>query len=553
MSRQKLIHLHGVNTPAAASTLTDKGFVAGEIAVKNAVEAKDSELYVLGGDNKLAVFGTKDWANDAIADAIKTASDTLSGDVTAVSNAVADLASVVSTFSGNVTTQFTTVNGEIDAIEDVLGDADKGLVKKVNDIEATHKTNKEAIDGRLGALEASAHTHDNKTVLDGITEAQVTAWDAAEQNAKDYADEKVLAESSARTDAIKVVDDKVIELSGTVASNKTELEGKIAEAKAAATTKVVEGTDAGENLSITSATDESTSAVTYTINLTDVASASKLQGVDEDLKTLIGNDKDMSARGIVQDEVAKQLTSSAITESFDTLKEMAEWLSSHPDDVQEMNDAISANTTAITAEATARQEADNELKSKIEAVETKVTGATAEAIEGLKTRMTTAEGDIDALEGRMNTAESDITANTAAITAEVTARETAITGVENAYKAADDVLVASIASARTDFAAADTQIRNDFASADTQIRNDFAAADATVLSTATGYTDAQITALTNGAIKELGESLAEVKETADGAVQTVTVSNLQGVTAARSGAAVTIDYKEMIIDCGSWE
>lgn len=33
-----------------------------------------------------------------------------------------------------------------------------------------------------------AHEHSNKTVLDGITSQKVTNWDAAEQNAKDYAD-----------------------------------------------------------------------------------------------------------------------------------------------------------------------------------------------------------------------------------------------------------------------------------------------------------------------------------------------------------------------------
>ncbi len=41
---------------------------------------------------------------------------------------------------------------------------------------------------RIVALEGKSHTHDNKTVLDGITEAKVTAWDAAEGNAKTYAD-----------------------------------------------------------------------------------------------------------------------------------------------------------------------------------------------------------------------------------------------------------------------------------------------------------------------------------------------------------------------------
>ena len=39
------------------------------------------------------------------------------------------------------------------------------------------------MDGRVDILETSSHTHSNKTVLDGITEAKVNAWDAAEANA----------------------------------------------------------------------------------------------------------------------------------------------------------------------------------------------------------------------------------------------------------------------------------------------------------------------------------------------------------------------------------
>lgn len=41
---------------------------------------------------------------------------------------------------------------------------------------------------RIAALETKAHEHANKDVLDGITSEKVTAWDAAEQNAKNYAD-----------------------------------------------------------------------------------------------------------------------------------------------------------------------------------------------------------------------------------------------------------------------------------------------------------------------------------------------------------------------------
>ena len=85
---------------------------------------------------------------------------------------------------------------------------------------------------------------------------------------------------------------------------------------------------------------------------------SAINGVSEKVTKLIGDDTDMSARAIVQDEVAKQLTSENISESFDTLKEMAEWLSSHPADVKEITDDIAAleglvGSTSVQAQITA--------------------------------------------------------------------------------------------------------------------------------------------------------------------------------------------------------
>lgn len=64
-------------------------------------------------------------------------------------------------------------------------------------ISADHKVQVNVIAGSIGATQldtatnnalAKAHEHSNKTVLDGITSAKVSAWDAAEQNAKHYAD-----------------------------------------------------------------------------------------------------------------------------------------------------------------------------------------------------------------------------------------------------------------------------------------------------------------------------------------------------------------------------
>ena len=44
---------------------------------------------------------------------------------------------------------------------------------------------------RIQDVESFSHNHDNDGVLAGITEDKVSAWDAAEQNAKDYADGKI--------------------------------------------------------------------------------------------------------------------------------------------------------------------------------------------------------------------------------------------------------------------------------------------------------------------------------------------------------------------------
>ena len=54
-----------------------------------------------------------------------------------------------------------------------------------------------AMDTRVAALEEIDHNHENKDVLDGISAEKVAAWDAAEQNAKDYVDDLVKDEDGA--------------------------------------------------------------------------------------------------------------------------------------------------------------------------------------------------------------------------------------------------------------------------------------------------------------------------------------------------------------------
>ena len=67
------------------------------------------------------------------------------------------------------------------------------------------------------------------------------------------------------------------------------------------------------------------------------------------IDTLVGNvegDNAKSARAMAQEEVAKIVDEAP--ESFDTLKEIAAWISDHDADVVTMNNSIKANTDAIT-------------------------------------------------------------------------------------------------------------------------------------------------------------------------------------------------------------
>ena len=112
-------------------------------------------------------------------------------------------------------------------IADWIKNDTTGAANMANDIAALKEADT-AIDGRLDVLEGVKHTHSNKDILDGISSEKVAAWDAAEQNAKDYADglaknyDSVGSAESALTDAKAYTDSQVAEAilsANTAASN----------------------------------------------------------------------------------------------------------------------------------------------------------------------------------------------------------------------------------------------------------------------------------------------------------------------------------------------
>lgn len=104
------------------------------------------------------------------------------------------------------------------------------------------------------------------------------------------------------------------------------------------------------------------------------------------IDTLIGDvdgDKSKSARTMAQEEVAKIVAEAP--ESFDTLKEIADWITDHDTDVVTMNNNIKANTDAITklngnastvgSVAKAVSDSVTPVANRVTAIENKVTDA----------------------------------------------------------------------------------------------------------------------------------------------------------------------------------
>ena len=134
-------------------------------------------------------------------DTLKEIQDYINSDATAAGEMTASIqqnAQAITAVEGRVGT----AEGKITALEgkahehanqDVIDGITADHITAWNAAEGNAKVHAEALnslmDGRVKVVEGTSHEHSNKDVLDGITSAKVSAWDAAEGNAKAYAKE----------------------------------------------------------------------------------------------------------------------------------------------------------------------------------------------------------------------------------------------------------------------------------------------------------------------------------------------------------------------------
>lgn len=183
------LDLKNTYDPKGAADAKDEAIAAAKKAGDDAQTAVD----VLNGDDKgksARAIAAEELAKQLIPENAKESLDTLAeiaawiqahpDDATAMNKAITDLAALVGILPED--TESATVVAYIkEAIDAAIAALAIGDYAKAADLTAAV--------ARIAALEADTHTHANKDVLDGMTAEKVAAWDAAEQNAKDYADE----------------------------------------------------------------------------------------------------------------------------------------------------------------------------------------------------------------------------------------------------------------------------------------------------------------------------------------------------------------------------
>lgn len=194
-----------INKKADASALTQ------EIADREAADAALSgrlaavEGLLTGGEGSVGeqIEAAKQEAIDAAADALAEAKTELEGKIADAATNAANMDAVV---LANAQAYTDTAKAEAKTYADGLNTTMDGRVSALEAIGHEH-ANKALLDSytqteaNLADAVAKKHSHSNLEVLEGITATKVSAWDAAEQNAKDYAksytnsvfNEKILA------------------------------------------------------------------------------------------------------------------------------------------------------------------------------------------------------------------------------------------------------------------------------------------------------------------------------------------------------------------------
>ena len=460
-----------IETEAAAARAAEKTLTDAVAAIKDGTTI-DSFADV---ETALAGKDTKGSAEQALADA-KAYADGLAGNYDAkgdAAQALVDAKAYADGLAGNydeegaadqalidakayVDAQIDAWVGETDTVPEQIAaalasyttttDMNSAIATAKGEAVSHANTLNSDMNARVEALEAIDHEHTFvESELNKIADGDVAKWNAAEQNAKDYAD----GLDGAMDTRVKALEDKftgddsVADQIADAVADETELrEAADAELQKAIDAIEADYLKAADKTALQNQIDALDTLVGDTAVATQISTAVKEEAdrakeIEGDLETrlkaveddhLVAADKAelVTAIADAKAEAIATVLGEGVDEDFDTLKEVAEWILSDTTGAAALQADVAAikedylkaaDKTELEGKITAAQNAADKAQEEVDALElvvaTKAAQADLEGVDGrveaietelnteatgLKARMTTAEGAIDDLE-----------------------------------------------------------------------------------------------------------------------------------------------------------
>ena len=576
---QKLINYHssGATNPA----LSDVNL--GEIVVKHNEANPQLLIKISGASESFATF--------IASGAVHTAVNNVNSRVTTLSSSTATITGNLQTQITNIQNSVTAATGSVQSAIDAAFDSAKTYtdteVAEVNAVVTGHTQSIANLQSATGTLNSTlTATTGNVKTLSATTislETKVTAAQGAADAAQADVDAlsgvtsafsaSVVTQLNGKvstgtfTSATGTLNTNITRVSGWVVANEAVLDtqtgridtlsGTVATIKGSshshANKTVLDGIDATDiqhwDLAFGSAHTHSNKGVLDAITQPNVdnwnsaeadAVASAKGYTDAKVATLTGSDTGKTIREIANEELAAQLIPSGAQDSLDTLQEIADWIQSHPDDAAAMNNKIT------------------ELSGKTADIQGSLAGyATTGTVSAINTRLTTAEGDIDALQSATGTLNTSIT--------DVGSRVTSLSGVVSAFSATV-VTQLNTKVATSTFTAATGSLSSQISSVDAKFAGYATTAVTDGLDTRLEAAEGSITSLEEQLGSIQGSSHSHANKTvldsisattvtkANAAVTAATVTNqvAVGVVASVATNTLTLNFDDLVIDCGEF-
>ena len=311
---------------------------------------------------------------------------------------------------------------------DAKGDAAQALV----DAKAYADAEDAKIESRVADLEATEHTHSFvESELNLIQAGDVAKWNAAEQNAKDYAKtyadglDEVMDGRVAALEAKFTGDDSVADQIADAVAAEAELrEEAIADLQAQIGEASAEGKDATgltariEELEGLVGDDKVSDAIAAAVKVEKERAEGIEGGLETRLAAVEADYLTSTDKEALQTQINTIMNNPDAEDAINSINEFTAWVAEHGTIAEGMRTDINQNAADIAAEAKRAGEAEAELEGAINGVAADLetlegvvdTKAAQDDLDDLAGRVTTAEGKITTLEGEMDDAQAAIEA-----------------------------------------------------------------------------------------------------------------------------------------------